>query len=58
METYLKAAELCLILNKLEEAEAQINRASMLQASVNNEDLLNRYKVGYFQYYYVLSPIF
>lgn len=45
METYLKAADLCIRLNKIEDAEAQINRASMLQTTVTNEQLLTRYKV-------------
>lgn len=49
METYLKAADLCIRLNKIDEAEVQVNRASMLQNAVNDEELLTRYKVGIYE---------
>jgi predicted RNA polymerase sigma factor len=45
METYLKAADLCIRLGKIEEAESQINRASMLQTTVTDASLLQQYKV-------------
>jgi len=47
METYLKAAELCIRVDKIEDAEIQVNRASMLQATVTDENLLTRYKSLY-----------
>ncbi|KAI6183106.1 COP9 signalosome complex subunit 4 [Aphelenchoides bicaudatus] len=47
METYLKSAELCIRLGKIDEAEAQINRASMLQTTVTDANLLQQYKSLY-----------
>lgn len=46
METYLNAADLCIRLNRIEDAEAQVNRASMLQSTVSDAALLQQYKVG------------
>jgi hypothetical protein len=46
MNTYLRIAELCIEANNIDDAEAQINRASLLQNEVKDESLIIKYKVS------------
>lgn len=46
MKTYLKIAQLYLEDDDAVEAEAYVNRASLLQAECKSEELMIRYKVG------------
>lgn len=48
LETYLKIARLYLEDDDAVQAEAYINRASLLQAETKNEELQIHYKVSYF----------
>jgi hypothetical protein len=45
MEDYLKAAEAFIQSGQIAEAEEQMNRASMMQANVEDQNLLTKYKV-------------
>ncbi|KAH7729510.1 PCI domain containing protein [Aphelenchoides avenae] len=47
MNTYLRITELCLEAEAPEEAELQVNRASLLQNDIKDEGLLLRYKAVY-----------
>uniref|UniRef100_A0A914BYV8 COP9 signalosome complex subunit 4 n=1 Tax=Acrobeloides nanus TaxID=290746 RepID=A0A914BYV8_9BILA len=47
MNTYLRIAELCIEANNIDDAEAQINRASLLQNEVKDESLIIKYKAIY-----------
>lgn len=47
MKTYLTIAQLYLQAEDAIEAEAYVNRASLLQAEVKNEELLVLYKVDF-----------
>ncbi|KAI6238689.1 COP9 signalosome complex subunit 4 [Aphelenchoides fujianensis] len=47
MEVYLKAADLFVKLDDIPGAEQQVTRASMLQTSVQDDDLLTKYKSLY-----------
>lgn len=49
MQTYVKIAQLFLEDGDSAEADAYVNRASLLQAEVTNENLLLLYKVRYYQ---------
>ncbi|KAI6216995.1 COP9 signalosome complex subunit 4 [Aphelenchoides fujianensis] len=46
MEVYLKAADLFVKLDDIPGAEQQVTRASMLQTSVQDDDLLTKYKAS------------
>jgi COP9 signalosome complex subunit 4 len=49
MNTYLRIANLCLLAGSSEEAEVQVNRASLLQNDIKDEALLLKYKAVYAQ---------
>lgn len=46
MNTYLRIAELSLDADNIDDAETQINRASLLQNDVKDESQIVKYKVS------------
>ncbi|KAH8867310.1 COP9 signalosome complex subunit 4 isoform 2 [Schistosoma japonicum] len=47
LDIYLRIAEYCLKIHEIQEAEAFVNRASLLQPECQNQQLLVRYKIAY-----------